>query len=109
MRQIILSDFSEAAIVLSRSDNSVVIMIDFYKLDRLQSQPVNPTRVKPYLDSSCHLQEGSWVKLLELPDSFSSDEALLLCHEFGDLWMVWVPGYGETVLHSNQFTPMENQ
>jgi len=97
---------SEAAIVLSRTDNSEVMMIDSYKLDRVQSKPVNPIRVKPYFNSSRHLREGNWVQLLELPAPFSSDEALLLCHEFGDLWVVWVPGYGETVLSSHQFTQM---
>lgn len=84
-------------------------MIDSFKLDRVQSKLVNPVGVKPYFNSSRHFREGNWVQLLDLPDSFSSDQALLLCHEFGDLWMVWVPGYGETVLHSNQFAPMGNQ
>jgi len=83
-------------------------MIDSYQLVGLQSKPVHPLRVQPYLNSSRHLREGDWVKLLELPGSFGSDEALLLCHEFADLWAVWVPGYGETVLPSNQFIQMEN-
>lgn len=60
--------------------------------------------IEPYLNQSQQsFRDSTWVQLLELPSSFSCDEALLLCHEFGDLWLVWVPGYGETVLHSSQF------
>ncbi|HEY9846195.1 MAG TPA: hypothetical protein V6D03_08355 [Candidatus Caenarcaniphilales bacterium] len=70
-------------------------------------QPRSSTRswaIKPYLNPSQQsFCTSTWVRLLELPSSYCSDEALLLCHEAGDLWLAWIPGHGEAVLHSSQF------
>jgi hypothetical protein len=49
------------------------------------------------------LQASTWVQLLELPNPFSFDEALLLCQHSGDRWLAWVPDHGEILLHENQF------
>lgn len=49
------------------------------------------------------LQPSTWVKLLEVPSSFSFDEALLLCQCSPDSWLAWIPDHGETVLHRSQF------
>ncbi|MBD1999946.1 hypothetical protein H6G00_25605 [Leptolyngbya sp. FACHB-541] len=48
-------------------------------------------------------QASTWVQLLELPNPFSFDEALLLCQQSADRWLAWVPDHGEVLLHENQF------
>jgi len=75
------------------------------KLDGVQqTASVLNWAIQPYINSSQQsFGADTWVQLLELPSSYSSEEALLLCHEFGDLWLAWIPGHGETVLHSSQF------
>jgi hypothetical protein len=45
----------------------------------------------------------SWVKLLQLPDAYSCDEALLLCQESHESWIAWVPSYGEIRLNKSDF------
>lgn len=56
---------------------------------------VNPTQQE--------FQADTWVQLLELPSTFSFDEALLLCQSSDDEWVAWIPNYGEAVLHTSQF------
>ncbi len=46
---------------------------------------------------------SSWVKLLQLPNPFSFEEALLLCPVSEDEWLVWIPDHGEAVLHNKAF------
>lgn len=53
--------------------------------------------------SELDYQESMWVHLLELPSSFSYDEALLLCQKSEDEWVAWIPDHGEAVLHTSQF------
>lgn len=48
-------------------------------------------------------EANSWVKLLQLPNPFSDEEALLLCQQSEDEWVAWVPNHGETILRTNQF------
>lgn len=48
-------------------------------------------------------QPSTWVKLLELPNPYSDDEALLLCQHSDQEWVVWIPNHGEAILHSSQF------
>lgn len=48
-------------------------------------------------------QARQWVKLLELPHPWSYDEALLLCQQSEEEWVVWIPDCGETVLNATQF------
>ncbi|MBW4636297.1 MAG: hypothetical protein KME30_31790 [Iphinoe sp. HA4291-MV1] len=48
-------------------------------------------------------QAYSWVKLLELPNPYSFDEALLLCQVSQQEWLVWIPDHGEAQLHVSQF------
>ncbi|HAG83531.1 MAG TPA: hypothetical protein DCL61_20870 [Cyanobacteria bacterium UBA12227] len=48
-------------------------------------------------------QTGTWVQLHERPTPYSYDEALLLCQHSDTEWVVWIPDYGEMVLHQNQF------
>jgi hypothetical protein len=45
----------------------------------------------------------SWVKLLQLPNEYSFDEALLLCQESQDTWIAWVPSHGEILLNRSDF------
>jgi hypothetical protein len=54
-------------------------------------------------DSQQEFQADTWVHLLELPSTFSFDEALLLCQISEDQWAAWIPDYGEAVLHTRQF------
>jgi hypothetical protein len=46
---------------------------------------------------------STWVKLLELPDPYSHDEALLMCEYPDGNWSVWIPNFGEAVLSPYQF------
>ena len=45
------------------------------------------------------LQAATWVKLQELPNPYSHDEALLLCQHSDTEWIVWIPDHGEMILH----------
>lgn len=46
---------------------------------------------------------GTWVKLLQAPGMFSSDEALLLCKLGETQWLAWIPDYGEITLDQDEF------
>lgn len=48
------------------------------------------------------LQAATWVKLQELPNAYSHDEALLLCQHSDTEWIVWIPDHGEMILHRCQ-------
>jgi len=48
-------------------------------------------------------EASTWVQLRERPSSYSHDEALLLCQHSDTEWIVWIPDYGELVLHCGQF------
>jgi hypothetical protein len=50
---------------------------------------------------SQELQPSTWVKLSQVPSSFSFDEALLLCQCSQEEWIAWIPDYGEIVLHNS--------
>ena len=60
--------------------------------------------IKSYPSSSQQeFQSDTWVSLLELPSTFSFNEALLLCQLSEDEWVAWIPDHGEAVLHVDQF------
>ena len=61
---------------------------------------------KSYPNWQQKLQASTWVKLLELPSSFSFDEALLVCQISEDEWIAWIPDHGEAVLNTSQFCHM---
>ncbi|MEB3308850.1 MAG: hypothetical protein VKJ02_01305 [Snowella sp.] len=50
-------------------------------------------------------QSQTWVQLLaqEPVSPFAAEEALLLCEEENEQWVVWIPSYGETRLDISQF------
>ncbi|PMB04864.1 hypothetical protein CEN45_16995 [Fischerella thermalis CCMEE 5198] len=50
-----------------------------------------------------HFQPNTWVRLLELVNPYSFDEALLLCPISQDKWIAWIPDHGEAVLSTRQF------
>ncbi|MBD0264797.1 MAG: hypothetical protein ICV78_19360 [Tolypothrix sp. Co-bin9] len=58
---------------------------------------------KSYANSQEKLQASTWVKLLELPSTFSFDEALLLCQVTEDEWLAWIPDHGEALLNTRQY------
>jgi hypothetical protein len=47
-------------------------------------------------------QASTWVQLRECPSPYSHDEALLLCQHSETEWIVWIPEYGEMILHRSQ-------
>lgn len=49
-----------------------------------------------------HFQANTWVKLLELPNPYSFDEALLLCPISQYEWIAWIPDHGEAVVTTGQ-------
>jgi hypothetical protein len=44
----------------------------------------------------------TWVKLRERLSEYSSDEALLLCEEANERWMLWVPDFGVAIVGREQ-------
>ncbi|MCC5657300.1 hypothetical protein LC608_09950 [Nostoc sp. XA010] len=73
------------------------------KLDsRRPDFPVQPRRHN--LEGLQQLKASTWVKLLQLPNPFSFDEALLLCQVSTDEWLAWVPDHGEAILNIRQFS-----
>lgn len=65
---------------------------------------VGSTRLQPY----CCAPTERWVQLITLPDLMSFDQALLLCKQSEDEWLVWVPDYGEVILHHSEFYECED-
>ncbi|MDZ8094694.1 MAG: hypothetical protein RM049_19525 [Nostoc sp. DedQUE04] len=73
------------------------------KLDsRRPDFAVQPRR--PNLEGLQQLRASTWVKLLQLPNPFSFDEALLLCPVSADEWLAWIPDHGEAILNIRQFS-----
>ncbi|MBD2533089.1 hypothetical protein H6G97_27370 [Nostoc flagelliforme FACHB-838] len=56
------------------------------------------------LEGLQRLRASTWVKILQLPNPFSFDEALLLCPVSADEWLVWIPDHGEATLNIKQFS-----
>lgn len=50
------------------------------------------------------LATSRWVKLLQFPNPYSFDEALLLCQVSDDEWVAWIPDHGEVTLHYGEFS-----
>lgn len=68
------------------------------------SSSAQPRVTRPQLlECSPVPEEGMWVRLLERPNSWSFDEALLLCQESEYEWNAWIPDYGEATIHLRQF------
>jgi hypothetical protein len=63
-------------------------------------------RSSDVVDLQQPIEPSTWVKLLHSPSAYSSDEALLLCQCGDGQWLAWIPDYGETVLHYEQFFPL---
>lgn len=84
------------------------MQLNFHKqtktADRTHSEWLN----KIYDNSLEQCQPNAWVKLRELPSTYSHDEALLLCQVGKDEWLAWVPDRGEAVLHAYQFEVVGN-
>ncbi|MEH1804078.1 hypothetical protein [Nostoc sp.] len=55
------------------------------------------------LEGLQRFRASTWVNLLQLPNPFSFDEALLLCPVSVDEWLVWIPDHGEAILNIKQF------
>ncbi len=59
---------------------------------------------KPYIGiTKPEWQASTWVQLQEPPSPYSHDEALLLCQHSDTEWVVWIPEYGEAIVHQSQF------
>jgi hypothetical protein len=68
-------------------------------------QPMVVSINKESIDSfSCLIdgewQSGTWLKLSNLPNFFYFDEAILLCQKNENIWLAWIPDYGEILLHT---------
>lgn len=48
-------------------------------------------------------QADTWVKLRDRPNDYSDDEAVLLCETEADVWLGWVPGFGQIELQPGAF------
>ncbi|MDF5710532.1 MAG: hypothetical protein PUP90_23390 [Nostoc sp. S4] len=51
------------------------------------------------LEGLGHSRVSGWVKLLELPNPWSFDEAVSQ-----DEWLAWIPDCGEAILNIRQFS-----
>lgn len=58
----------------------------------------NQAQVFPIDRNLQPLQANTWVHLQELPSPYSFSEALLLCPQDQDHWLVWIPDHGEALL-----------
>lgn len=79
------------------------------RLQLLQlEQSLKMTTVLPASESlsPSEIEPSTWVKLVQPPSVFSSDEALLLCQCSDNQWLAWVPEYGEIVLDMDEFYEM---
>ncbi|MEH2182986.1 hypothetical protein [Nostoc sp.] len=56
------------------------------------------------LEDLQRFRASTWVNLLQLPNPFSFDEALLLCPVSADEWLAWIPDHGEAILNIRQFS-----
>ncbi|MBG1244749.1 hypothetical protein [Nostoc sp. NZL] len=60
------------------------------------------------LEGLQQLRNSTWVTLLQLPNPFSFDEALLLCPVSADEWLVWIPDHGEAILNISHLSLVDN-
>lgn len=84
------------------------MQLQSYQSEFLQSSAKNLdwSNKFDYTSLQPKFQPDTWVKLLELPSTYSFDEALLLCQLSVDRWLAWIPDHGEAVLNTNQFCPL---
>lgn len=66
----------------------------------------NTPALQPAAFTQRAIVASTWVKLLQPPSAYSSDEALLLCQTAANQWLAWVPDHGEIVLEPEQFKPL---
>ena len=69
----------------------------------LQLHPLNWSSQPDNSKAEQEFEASTWVQLRECPSPYSHDEALLLCQHSDSEWMVWIPEYGEMILHRSQF------
>ena len=62
-----------------------------------------PLRQSNSWDISSQPLPNTWVRLLEFPNPFSYEEALILCQHSDSEWVSWIPDHGEAILNSSQF------
>ena len=62
--------------------------------------PLIPT---PTVKQEKKLGSGQWVHVIKPLTALNFDEALLLCQESLEKWVVWVPGFGEARLKIGEF------
>lgn len=80
-------------------------------LTHSQSSAATPTTRQPWQGTFTHPAwplpanplAPEWVRLCQPPHDLSDDEALLLCQEGPETWVVWIPGYGEAIVHRAEF------
>ncbi len=65
-----------------------------------QSSP-NSTLVRSAAQAA--IAPSMWVKLLSLPTTYCSEEALLICQQSEQEWLAWIPDYGEILLDRGEF------
>ncbi|BAY12833.1 hypothetical protein [Calothrix sp. NIES-2098] len=70
---------------------------------QFRRRKLNVTSQSYAQESPQEFATASWVKLLQLPNPFSYEEALLLCQVSQDEWLAWIPDHGEAILHTKQF------
>lgn len=74
------------------------------RLDRVVQPSQNHSFLNKFITpSQQEFQPNTWVQLLELPSTYSYEEALLLCQLSADEWIAWIPSHGEAVLKNSQF------
>ncbi|MDZ7949806.1 hypothetical protein [Nostoc sp. DedQUE09] len=74
------------------------------KLDSYKPDFAVQARRHKNLEGLQRFKASTWVKLLQLPNPFSFDEALLLCPVSADEWLAWIPDHGEAILNIREFS-----
>ncbi|MEH2085374.1 hypothetical protein [Nostoc sp.] len=74
------------------------------KLDSHRPDFAVQARKHNNLEGLQRFRVSTWVNLLQLPNPFSFDEALLLCPVSADEWLAWIPDHGEAILNIRQFS-----
>jgi hypothetical protein len=70
----------------------------------LYRHPLNWSSKSDISPAKPEVEGATWVQLQEPPSPYSHDEALLLCRHSETEWIVWIPEYGEMVLHQSQYS-----
>ncbi len=75
------------------------VRLQLMQLEQVFQKPALDVAVKTLPQSA----SSNWIKLVQPPNPFCDNEALLLCQYSNDEWLAWVPNLGEIILNEDEF------